>query len=276
MNILIDALSASMNLSDLLKHALMLLALCTVRVYAAFLVIPATSDQALQGVVRNGLCLTLGTFVAFGQPLDLVRTLPLGGLVLLMAKEALLGLLLGYAAATVFWVAEGAGMLIDTQAGFNSVQQSNPLSGEQSTPVGNMMSQLAIAGFYMLGGMLVLTGVLFESFAWWPLQVAAPDWSNLLETFVHLQVGRYIEGVAKLAAPILLMLVLIDLGFGFIGKTAEKLEPHSLAQPVKAAVAMAMLSLLVALFFEQAKPALSMRDLGKDIRLWLHAAPSVP
>ena len=60
-------------------------------------------------------------------------------------KEVALGLLIGFAASTVFWTAESVGALIDAQTGFNNVQMTNPLSGEQSTPISHLLSQLVIA-----------------------------------------------------------------------------------------------------------------------------------
>jgi type III secretion protein T len=271
MNEPLVAVSSLAELAALMKGVLQLLAVCTLRLYALFIVLPATSESSLQGTVRNGVCLSLGCFIACGQPLQLVAELSAPMLLGLLAKELLLGLLLGYAASIVFWVAEGVGMLIDNQAGFNNVQQTNPLSAEQSTPMGNLLSQLAISGFYLLGGMLVLVGMVFESFSWWPLGSLAPAWSTILEDFTRVYTGRYLESMVKVAAPVLLVLVLVDLGIGLLGKSAEKLEPNSLGQPIKAAVALSMLSVLVVVFFEQARPALSLQALARELALWATA-----
>jgi|GEM_PF-332007 len=271
MNEMFNNFTGLIGAGTLLQEAVMLLAVCLLRVYAVFLVLPATSDQALQGPVRNGLCICLALFIAWGQPTSLVHDMDMVRLVTTLAKEALIGLVLGFAASTVFWVAEGVGVLIDNQAGYNNVQQTNPLSGEQSTPIGNLLAQLAISGFYLLGGMLILTGLLFDSFHWWPIGSLAPAWSTILEDFVRVQTGHYLELMIKIAAPALLVLMLIDLGFGVLSKTADKLEPNNLAQPVKGAVAIAMLSLLVAVFFEQVRPALSLQTLAGDLRHWARA-----
>ncbi|WKB51735.1 type III secretion system export apparatus subunit SctT [Eleftheria terrae] len=262
---------AIIQYGESLKSLMTLLALCSLRGYAAMLLMPPTADQSLQGIVRNGVALTFGLFIAWGQPLHVVEGIGTPMLLALLAKEALLGVLFGFAVSVVFWVAEGVGTLIDNQAGYNNAQQTNPLSGEQSTPVGNLVSQLAIAGFYLLGGMTVLAGLLFESFLWWPLDRLTPTWSTALEDFLAFQLTHYLTTVMKVAAPVLLVLVLIDMGFGLIGKTADKLEPNSLAQPVKGAVALLMLALLVALFFEQARPALGLKPLASELVRWLKA-----
>ena len=139
-----------------------------------------------------------------------------------------------------------------------------------------MPRQLSIAGFYILGGMLVLTQLLFESFKWWPINSLSPAWSTILEDFVRVQTGSYLEMMMKIAAPALLVLLLIDLAFGILSKSAEKLEPNNLAQPVKGAVALAMLSLLVAVFFEQVRPALTLQSLAKEMERWSKVSVDAP
>jgi len=266
-----DPLGGTLSLIHLAesgKSLLTLLALSSLRGYVAMLVLPATNDQVLQGVIRNALALTLGLFVAMGQPLhavDGIGTLALAGL---MAKEAMAGLLLGYAIATVFWVAESVGVLIDNQAGYNNVQQTNPLSGEQSTPVGNLLSQLAISGFYLLGGLIAFAGVLFESFQWMPLGAMSPDWAGILERFLQAQVTSYASAIVTIASAVVVVLLLIDLGIGLIAKTADKLEPNNLAQPIKGAVALLMLVMLVAIFFEHVRPQLALHAIARELAAW--------
>lgn len=253
-----------------LKGLLGILALCTVRIYAAMLVLPATNDQILHGQTRNAVALGFGIFIASGQPPDLLTHFSVIEIVTLTMKEGLIGMLIGFAVSTVFWMAEGVGMLIDNQSGYNNVQQQNPLSGQQSTPVGNLLSQLAIVAFYMLGGMMVFVGLLLDSYEWWPLKGALPSWPALLERFLPQQIESYAETTLKIAGPVIVTLMLIDLGIGLLGKAAEKLEPNSLGQPIKGATAMLMLVMLVSIFFNQARPELSIRPIAKRLEQLAH------
>ncbi len=247
------------------KGLFALLALSCTRFYAALLVLPATNDQLLMGRVRNGMVLLLGAFVAWGQPPDLLDgTGPLL-LIALALKEALIGMLIGFVVSVVFWVAEGIGMLIDNQAGYNNIQQTNPLSGMQSTPVGNLLMQMAIVGFYMLGGMLVFVGLLFDSYAWWPLTGMMPSGPALAERFFPQEIASYTQAMLKIAGPVLMTLMLIDLGMGLLSKAAEKLEPGSLAQPLKGAATMLLLVLLVGVFFHQVREQLTLRPVAQRL-----------
>ncbi|MEK8029357.1 type III secretion system export apparatus subunit SctT [Ideonella sp. DXS29W] len=258
-----------MNHGEELKNMVALIALCGARIVATLLVLPATSGQKLQGMSRAALPVWMGLYIAWGQPLDVIADLNTPMLAVLILKETLIGFLIGFAAATIFWVAEGVGSMIDNLAGYNNVQQSNPNSSDQSTPVGSFLSELSIYSFYALGGMVALLGTLFESYKWWPLTATLPNTANLLEVFAREQVMTYMTTVARLAAPALLTLLLIDLGFGLLTKTAEKLEPNSLAQPVKGAVTMVLLSLIIAVFFQQVRAELSLSDLARHLQaMW--------
>jgi type III secretion protein T len=145
------------------------------------------------------------------------------------------------------------GALIDTQAGYNMVQLQNPLSDQQSTPVSTMLLQLIVATFWVLGGMVSFIGVLIDTFKVWPLMSPMPDLRPLSDmAFLH-QLDEMMRLVVKFSAPVLLVLLLIELGTGLITRAADKLEPHSLSQPIKGAVTMLMLALLCGVFIGQVR-----------------------
>jgi type III secretion protein T len=250
-------------------HLAALVSLCSARATAMLMILPATSSQRLTGMVRVGLPLWIGIYIAWGQPYSVIDELSVAGLAARVLVESMIGLLIGFAAATIFWTAEGVGSMIDNLAGYNNVQQSNPQSTDQSTPVGHFLLELSVFAFYALGGMLALLALLFDSFAWWPLAQPFPAAAaQLLERFTQFQVSNYMMAVARIAAPALLVLMLIDLAFGLLTKTAEKLEPNGMAQPVKGAVAMVLLSLIISVFFNQVRDQLSLRDVSTALKVF--------
>lgn len=235
-------------------HDMMLAAaLASLRVHAAFAILPALGEQFIQGMTRTGLVLILSLFIAFGLPAGVTEHMTPMKWAIFASKEIMVGLVLGFCASTVFWIAESVGALLDTQAGYNSVQMQNPLSGTQSTPVSNLLLQMMVSVFFVLGGMLVMIGALFESFHIWPLFEALPRMSKIPDLFIVQQTDSMMASVIKFAAPALLILVLIDLGFGIIARSAEKLEPHNLSMPVKGAVTMLMLALLMGVLVTQVR-----------------------
>lgn len=247
-------------------RVLMLLGLSSVRLFVIFSIFPPTADGVLQGVVRNGVVLLLGTFIAYGQPVYLIQSMSGSMMTVMALKEAMIGLVLGFAASTVFWVAESAGIYIDDLTGYNNAQMTNPLRGEQATPTSILLSQVASVAFWTLGGMTFLLAVVYESYNWWPLVATKPVAANILESFVMQQTDSLMQTVAKLAAPIMFVLVLIDVAFGFASKSAQKLDLINLSQPVKGAVAVFILALFVGIFVDQVKDQLVLKGLAEQLR----------
>ena len=72
--------------------------------------------------------------------------------------------------------------------------------------------------------------------------------------------------MAKLSTPMMLMLLLIDIRFGFTGKVSQKLDLPSLAQPVKGALTILMLALMAAIFIDQVRDQLSLVGIAAEAR----------
>lgn len=251
------------------KQLLILSAMYSVRFIVAMMMLPATPEQVIHGRIRISLILVLCAFIAWGQSSKEIKSLTGAALALLLFKEALIGLCLGYAAGAIFWVAEGVGSFIDNIAGYNSVQQSNPMSDAQSTPIGNISLQLVTSLFYGFGGMLVFIGLMYDTFRWWPLEKMAPMPGRLLEAFVMEQTDTIMTQIVKLASPCLICLALVDLGVGLITRTASKLEPNSLAQPIKASLALLLVALSFGIFVSQLRGEISLATLGARIERML-------
>jgi type III secretion protein T len=258
-------IAALFQFATSVEHVLLTLALCSIRIYACFGVLPATADEFLPGAARGAVIVLIGFYIAFGLPQEAAHSLTGLQFLAYTVKEMIIGLLLGFGAATVFWVAESAGAMIDMQAGYNNVQLQNPLRGEQSTPVSSLMVQLMVALFYALGGMLVLVGMVMESFQIWPVMSTLPSLPAALDLLFLKQIDRMMAMVVKFAAPVLLVLLLIDLGTGLITRAADKLEPQSLSQPVKGAVTMLMLALMATVLLTQVRHFLLPTDLIEQL-----------
>jgi type III secretion protein T len=229
----------------------MAVALVMIRFVCVMAVLPAMGEQVINTLSRMGIAMMFAVFVAFGRPYDELNALSGPQIGLIAVKEAMLGVALGFAMSTVFWVVEHVGALIDTAAGFNSVQMQNPLNGQQSTPVSDLLSRLAVAVFYAVGGTLYFAEAMFESFRAWPLLDLAPSAQGSYDVFIERQVGALFANTLKLAAPVMIVVLLIDVGVGLLARSAEKLEPSSLAQPVKGVIAVMMLTLMVSVAFDE-------------------------
>ncbi|CAB3772878.1 type III secretion system export apparatus subunit SctT [Paraburkholderia humisilvae] len=256
-------------LGDIVVRYISITILCSLRFMVISIMFPPIAESGLTGIARNGVVTLLSIYVAYGQPMHLLQALDVTQLAAVAVREALLGLLLGFAASSVFWVAEGAGTYLDNLTGYNNVQLTNPLQ-EQSTPTGTLFKQIAIAFFWSLGGMTFLLQALYESYKWWPVSSSGPIPTNIMQSFLLTQSDSIMQATAKLALPMVFVLILIDVAFGFIAKSGDKLEFGALSQPIKGATMVLMLALLAGLFVDQTRPQLTLIGLATEFRHLMH------
>lgn len=264
---MLDGLHVGRALADLFgqyEGFFMTLAISAARIAVAFQIFPPTSGDMLPGTARNGIIYVLAFFVAAAQPAHYFDGVGSAQLLMIALKEMFLGAVLGYAASTVFFIAQCVGTLIDDLAGYNSVQMNNPLRGDQSTPVSNTLLQMAVALFYVGGGMTFLLGAMFESFKWWPLVSLTPSMADVAQSFIIARTDSIMATTVKLGMPVMLALILVDLSIGLLARAAEKLEPSSLSQPMRGAIGLLMLIFLVGVFAQQVLGSLRLDAFGHE------------
>jgi type III secretion protein T len=271
LNPLADAL-ASLFLS---AHSLFfMIVLYGIRVMVVFQVLPATMGPVIPGMVRSGIVCLLTVFVAVGQDPRQFDTYGDAQLLLVACKEAFIGLVIGYMASAFFWIAQSVGTLIDDLSGFNFIQMSNPQQGQQNTPVGLLLLQLTVTLFYVSGGFIVLLDVLFHSYRWWPLTTIVPDLHVAASDLLIHEGDNILGSTAKMCAPVILALVLVDVGLGVISRAAGKLEPTSLGQPIKGVLALLVLIAITATVASQVRELLDLSRLGSTLSGLISHSPT--
>ncbi|MCP4116324.1 MAG: EscU/YscU/HrcU family type III secretion system export apparatus switch protein [Desulfobacteraceae bacterium] len=100
------------------KHVILTITVCLPRMLTAFAVIPFLGGQVINGLVRNSILLSymlvLYPMLAPTIPADLEISF---SLVAVLFKEIVIGMLIGFFAGILFWVAQGVGYFIDNQRG---------------------------------------------------------------------------------------------------------------------------------------------------------------
>jgi type III secretion protein T len=248
-----------------LMTLIILITLCSVRIMVVMIVFPPTGDNVLQGVARTAIVSLWGGFVAFGQQ-ALAPQLHGWYLIEVGVKEAVVGLVIAFVASRAFWLAESVGAYIDDVTGYNHIQMVNPSQGQQTSLTSTLMSQCASMAFWTLGGMTFLLGAIFESYRWLPLESFTPVPAEMIASFTMQQTDSLMTAIAKLAAPAMLLLLLVDIGLSLISRTAQKLELMSLSQPIKGGLAVLLLALLIGTFIDQVHDQLALLHFAEELK----------
>ncbi|MET0383780.1 MAG: type III secretion system export apparatus subunit SctT [Burkholderiaceae bacterium] len=248
-----------------LEGAVLMTTICSIRSIVIGVMFPPLDVTVLPAMVRTGLLVILSFYVAFGQSAELIDGMSAPQLLAMACREVIIGLVLGLSASSVFLMAHGAGTLVDDLTGYNNVQIVNPSNPVTFTPTAMLFSQIASMVFWTMGGMQSLLAVIYESYHWWPLTSETPIVANILESFAIQQTENLMEGMLKLAAPIMLLLLLVDVGFGLIARAAPRLDLISLTQPVKAGVMVMVLVQFVGLFIHNLRGELTLIHLPERL-----------
>lgn len=232
----------------LLESTVYPIALASPRVAALFTVLPFFSGQMFTGLVRGGVIVMLAMFLA-----PAAGPLPEPGLanvVLIAAKEALIGAMLGLGFGVLIWAVQSMGDLIDIQTGSSSAEFFDPVGGHQGGRMGELLGWLVVTLFVTAGGMLALVQALIDSFQLWPVASFVPRFDRVLELFAIHQGDTLLQWVVKLALPVVMVLLLADIGIGLVGRAAPQLDIFVFALPVKQLLALLMLILLMFYLYE--------------------------
>lgn len=211
----------------------------------ASLLLPAFAPRLVPAVARAGIVLALVAVAALGsvgqQAVALYgSTAPL---MLLLVKEAVIGVCLGLAFGLVFWVGSAIGELIDHQSGLTFSQNIDQQHGQSVSVTGRLIDQTVIAYFVASGGLLVFADTLLLSYELWPVHAWLPELRQPAMLLAAEESSRLLALTLLLAGPVLLVLLMVDLGFGLLGRSAPQINVFDLSIPVKTAVAMVVLML---------------------------------
>lgn len=227
-----------------------LIVLAMVRMQVVFTVLPIFSNKLVSGLVRTGIVIV---FAAFVTPTIIVppsKDMFSGFFMVILLKEALIGLMIGFVLSIFFWVMEGVGTLIDIQSGANNATTFDPLTQHEAGPFTGVLLQIVMIVFILAGGFTLFLGLIFESYRVWPVMSFYPDYDSVLKTFIIQQSDTLLQSVVKFAAPILIILLMIEFGLGLVARTAQQLHVFDLSQPIKFYSAIVLLALFLPFFYD--------------------------
>lgn len=216
----------------------------TMRLVVAFLMLPLFTGELIPPLVRNSLFLALSVVVFVLQP-DLARELSSVDWAGIYIKEAFIGLSIGVFFGVFLWAFESAGVVIDSQIGSSMAMVFDPLSGHEVTLFGEFIGRWINYIFLAAGGLLFLTLAVIESYIAWPLLQALPQIRLATLTLFEQEFSRYLYLMLMIAAPVMVVLFIIDMAMGLINRFAQRLNVLFLSMSIKGLAALIVMMLLL-------------------------------
>jgi len=236
------------------------------RILVAFMVIPVFSQPIFPAMIRNGVMVMI-SLTLLPLTKDQLNGIPLNIplFVLLIFKESVIGLLLGYAMSVPFWAARGAGLVMDMQRGSMSGMFFSPTIGNMVSPLGNLLAQLAITLVFTSGGFLLLLQTLMLSYQVWPLDKFFPDLTPESAVFFVKELDTLMYTTLLISGPFIGIMLIIDIGTGLVGRYLPQLNIFLLSMPIKSALVFLILIVYIGIIGRYLHD--SFLDFGSNLNL---------
>lgn len=224
------------------------LLLIFVRISSFFVAVPFFSYRTIPPQLKIILALMLAwimyyTIQAEAIPID-------GNYILLIIKEAMVGLVIGLAAAIVISIVQIAGGFIDFEMGFAMANIVDPLTGAQSPLLGHFFNTLILFVLISINGHHLILDGIFYSYEFIPIN----SYPNFGDEGIALFATKLIVTVFALAfqmsAPMVVTLLLVTLAIGITGKTVPQLNIFVVGFPLKIMVGFIVLFISMAIMIQ--------------------------
>lgn len=221
--------------------------LVSIRLGMVFLLTPVFSLIGLPVNVRVLLVLALAATLVSGMGASLLVAVPSapGALALAALNELALGGLLAFALIAGFAAFQLAGRVLDIQLGFGVAQLIDPATRAQAPLLGTILNMAAVLLFFAVGGhRLLLEGIAYS------LRQIPPgsSLSGIPARLIVEQFGALFLNAALLAAPVLTVVLMVDIALATMSRTLPQLNIFIVGLPLKILVGLVVLAVAMGSF----------------------------
>jgi flagellar biosynthesis protein FliR len=188
--------------------------------------------------VKIGLTLLIAIALAPTTPLPPPGpALALGVVVL---REAAIGLALALAIRALVAGVELAGQLTGFQMGLSYSATVDPQSGVRNTLVATLYSNMTLFTFFLMNAHHAFFRAIARSYETLPIGIGSID-QSMPQVVIHL-LGLVFTLGARLAAPVVVVLLIAELALGLLSRSAPSLNLMAVSPSVRALVGLMVLA----------------------------------
>ena len=232
---------AGLTLPQMVLFVLVLFRLSGIMIYAPFW---GAKNFPIQ---LKGLVALLFASLLWGVIPPPAGELPLDwpGLLMACVLELGLGLAMGLVAQMTFGGLHLAGQIMGMQMGFSIANVVDPVANAQVSVIGSFLQMFGMVLFLAAGGHLVALVLVAKSFVVVP--VLGVKYSPEVTGFLVCSFGGMLEQAVVLASPVVVSVLMVLIGMGFIARTVPQVNIFVLGFPLQ--IGVGLITLLVSVPF---------------------------
>jgi len=256
------------HLSQSLFSLALTFSLTLIRVSAMFLVMPIFGSRNLPVKIRAALAIMLGLIL---MPIVARQNVSydVGPAVFFFnaAREALVGLIIGYASVIMFEAVKLGGELVGRNMGFGLANVLDPTSNRQISSISTIQSILILMVFLAVNGhhwLILAVGKSFEI-----VPIAGANFPTAIPERLIAIVGRMFPIAIKIIAPALAILLIIQISLSITARATPQMTIMIVALPMKIGVGIIGLILSLPMFYHLFLKLF--RDMQQDVAFLIKA-----
>lgn len=210
-----------------------------IRISAMFVAVPLFSFRGVPPRIRLILAAAM-TFVVMPllPAVPSVEMFSYEGL-MVAVQQVVIGLVIGFIIQMVFSALSFAGQGIALSMGLGFASMVDPQNGQQVPVISQLYTMTGTLVFLSLDGHLLLIKMLFDSFTTLPI---GPDGLGQTDIWAIIAwSSRMFAGGILLAMPLVISLLLVNIGFGVATRAAPQLNIFSVGIPVTLMLGLALI-----------------------------------
>jgi flagellar biosynthetic protein FliR len=220
---------------------LMRIGLLVARPSMLVMIAPTFGGRSAPPYVRVGLALLLAVLALPLVPVPAVPSLAALGVI--VARELAIGLALGLSVTALLAGAELGGHLASSQLMLSYGSVIDPQGGARNTLLATLYGNLALLTFFVINGHHMLLRGLAASYEALPIGTGAI--AESLGGSVMRMLGVVFEFGLRLAAPLIVVMLVVELATGLAAKAAPALNLMVVATPIRLIVGLLVVAALV-------------------------------
>ncbi|HCJ58200.1 flagellar biosynthetic protein FliR [Lutispora sp.] len=229
------------EITDLFINKFLIYLLVFVRMTSLFVISPVFGRQNMPSYLKVGLAVFSTFTIAplFGN--IVIEYTNLIDFSIIVFKEFLVGIIIGFVSYMVFAAMFVAGQMIDAQIGFGMVNVLDPQSNIQVPLVGNFLYIFAILIFLLVDGHHILFSALVKSY-----NVVPINGFLFTESLINNLVAVFVETFSialKIGFPIIAAVLISEVALGILSRTVPQMNVFIVGLPMK--IALGLLALLL-------------------------------
>lgn len=221
--------------------------LVLVRVSGLVMTAPFFSYNAVPMRIRAAMSVFLSLVVISVTPVIPLNYAGIIGYGILLLKETLIGLTLGFMCNMCFFIVSFSGQLMDMEMGLSMASMFDPMTNTQISVTGNIYNYLLMLMMVVTNMHYYIIRAIVDSFTYFNIGKAAfsvADIKNVVVDFI----GNYFVIGFRIVLPVFCCMLLINVVLGVLAKAAPQMNMFVVGLQIKVLVGLIVLVLILQSF----------------------------